>query len=62
MQDETDIEERWIKTKLRIKNQLAMLSENDLLTGGSSRERIISRIQIKLGRSREDIMRVIDSL
>ena len=62
MQDKADIEERWIKTKLRTKNQLAMLLEEDLLTGGNSRERILNRVQAKLGRSREDIMRVIDNL
>ncbi len=60
--DAQDIEERWIKTKLRMKNQLAMLLENDILTGGNSRERMIERVQAKLGTSREDIIRIIDNL
>jgi hypothetical protein len=62
MQDEAYTEERWMKTKLMVKNQIAMLLENDLLTGGNSRERMLSRIQAKLGISRERIILVIDNL
>jgi hypothetical protein len=62
MQDEADIEERWKRTKLILKNHIAMLVEDDLLTGGNSKERIIDSVQAKLGRSREDILRVLDNL
>lgn len=62
MENELEIEERWMNTKLKLKNHLAMLLENDLLKSQIKRDEIINKVHAKVGGSREEVSQFINNL
>ena len=62
MENESEIEERWNNTKLKLKKHLDMLLENDLLKGQNKRDEIINKVHAKVGGSREEVSLFINSL
>ena len=62
MENESEIEQSWRSTKLKLEHQLAMLLENDLLKGQNKRDEIISKVHAKVGGSREEISQFINNL
>ena len=62
MENESEIEQSWKSTKLKLENQLAMLLENDLLRGQNKRDEIINKVHAKVGGSREEVGQFINNL
>lgn len=62
MENESEIEQSWRSTKLKLENQLAMLLENDLLKGQNKRDEIINKVHAKVGGSKEEISQFINNL
>jgi hypothetical protein len=61
MENESEIEQSWRSTKLKLENQLAMLLENDLLKGQNKRDEIINKVHAKVGGSKEEISQFINN-
>lgn len=62
MENELEVEEGWKNTRLKLKNHLAMLLENDLLKGQNKRDEIINKDHAKVGGSREMVSQFINNL
>ncbi|WP_343306122.1 CsbD family protein [Chitinophaga niabensis] len=56
------IKDRWNEIKLKLKNMFADLSDTDLFYEQGKDDRLIGQIQIKLGKSRDEVINLIRSL
>jgi len=49
----------WQKTKGRLKQKFAALTNNDTLLWEGKKEEVVGRLQIKLGKTKEELMKII---
>jgi len=52
----------WNKTKGKLKQKFAGLTENDLLFAEGKKDEMIGRLQIKLGKTKEEMQKIIEAL
>jgi len=52
----------WKQTKAKLKQKFALLNDSDLLIVEGKQEEMLSRLQLKLGKSKEEIYKLIASL
>ena len=52
----------WNEHKGRLKQKFAELTDNDLMFTEGKQEEMIGRLQIKLGKTREELHRIIASI
>ncbi len=52
----------WNETKGKLKQKFALLTDNDLLFEDGKQEELIGRLQIKLGKTKEEIKKIISAL
>lgn len=52
----------WIETKEKLKKKFAKITDNDLLFEEGKQEDIVQKLQVKLGKSKEDILKIITNL
>lgn len=62
MENSTDLKGNWNELKGKLKQQFAQLTDNDLLFAEGKKEELIGRLQIKLGKTKEEINKIISSL
>lgn len=62
MKNITQLKGNWNEAKGKLKQQFAMLTENDLLLVEGKQDELIGRLQIKLGKTREEISKIISEL
>ena len=62
MEELRGINANWIETKDRLKKQFELLSNEDLLLIEGKQEELIGRLEIKLGKTREEIRLLISDL
>jgi hypothetical protein len=62
MKKEYQSEEKWTETKNKLKKKFALLSENNLINDIENQDDIIERLQEVLGKSKEDIEKIISEL
>lgn len=53
---------KWEETKEKLKRKFALLSDNDLKPGEGKQEDVLLRLQILLGKSKEEILKIISEL
>lgn len=58
----TGLKGNWIEQKARLKQKFAILTDDDLLLVEGKKEEMIGRLQIKLGKTKEEIHKIIASL
>lgn len=58
----TELNGNWEKQKGKLKQQFAMLTDNDLLFAEGKKEEMLGRIQIKLGKTKEELHKILSSL
>lgn len=56
------IKDRWNEIKLKLKNMFADLSDTDLSYEQGKDDRLIGQIQIRLGKTRDEVINLIRSL
>lgn len=54
--------EQWKETKEKLKRKFALLSDSELFTGTARQEEVLLRLQIKLGKSKEEVLKLISEL
>ena len=54
-----DIKESWIEQKGKLKQRFAVLTENDLLFDEGMKEEMLGKLQRKLGKTREELRKII---
>jgi uncharacterized protein YjbJ (UPF0337 family) len=62
MKNITEIKGNWNEVKGRLKQQYAMITDNDLLLVEGKQDEMLGRLQIKLGKTKEEIRKIISEL
>lgn len=52
----------WEETKERLKQKISTLTDDNLLPAIEKQEELLSRLEVKLGQTREVIIRIISKL
>jgi uncharacterized protein YjbJ (UPF0337 family) len=62
MQTLTELKGNWNETKGKLKQKFAMLTDNDLLLVEGKQDEMLGRLQTRLGKTKEDIYKIIADL
>ena len=57
-----EIKENWEEQKRKLKQKFAALMDSDLLFLEGKKEEMIVRLQVKLGKTEEEVYRIIQAL
>jgi uncharacterized protein YjbJ (UPF0337 family) len=58
----TELRGNWEEQKGKLKRKFAALTDNDLLFVKGKKEEMLGRIQAKLGKSKEELFKIIGEL
>jgi uncharacterized protein YjbJ (UPF0337 family) len=58
----TELEGNWEEQKGKLKQQFAKLTDNDLLFVEGKKDEMMGKLQIKLGKSKEELHKIIQGL
>ncbi|TMI70263.1 MAG: general stress protein CsbD [Bacteroidetes bacterium] len=58
----TDLKTIWAEQKGKLKQKFAWLTDKDFLFEPGKREEMLDRLQIKLGKTREELQMIITTL
>jgi len=58
----TEVIGSWIETKGKLKQKFAILTDNDLMFADGKKDEMIGRLQIKLGKTKEEMQKIIGAL
>lgn len=58
----TELKGNWNETKGKLKQKFAILTDNDLMLLEGKHEELLGRIQIKLGKTKEEMQKIISEL
>ena len=58
----TELNGKWEEQKGKLKQKFAMLTDNDLLFAEGKKEEMFGRLQIKLGKTKEELHKIIAGL
>lgn len=56
--DKTEIKGTWNEQKGKLKKQFAVLTDNDLMYEEGQRDEMLGKLQIKLGKTKEELMKI----
>jgi len=62
MKNSTELKGDWEEIKRKLKLKFSILTDRDLLMGKEKQEEILERLQKKLGKSKEEIKKIIAAL
>lgn len=62
MKNATQLKGNWNEIKGKLKQKFAILTESDLLFIEGKQDELFGRLQIKLGRSKQEIQKLISDL
>lgn len=62
MKNLTELKGNWNETKGKLKQKFALLTDSDVLLIEGKQDELIGRLQIKLGKTKEDIQKIISAL
>ena len=58
----TTLEGNWNEQKGKLKQQFAQLTDDDLLFAEGTKDEMLGKLQIKLGKSKEELHKIISGL
>jgi uncharacterized protein YjbJ (UPF0337 family) len=58
----TGLQGTWNEQKGKLKQKFASLTDNDLLFSEGKKDEMLGRLQIKLGKSKEELFKIITEL
>ena len=62
MKNITELKGNWNETKGKLKQKFAMLTDSDLLFVEGKQDELLGRLQTKLGKTKEEIHKLISEL
>ncbi len=62
MKNSTELKGNWNEIKGKLKQQFATLTDNDMLFAEGKKEEMIGKLQIKLGKTKEELDKIISEL
>jgi uncharacterized protein YjbJ (UPF0337 family) len=60
--DTQEVKGTWNEQKGKLKQQFAMLTDNDLMFEEGKKEEMLGRLQIKLGKTKDELHKIIAAL
>jgi uncharacterized protein YjbJ (UPF0337 family) len=58
----TELKGNWDEQKGKLKQKFAALTDNDLMFSEGKKEEMFGRIQIKLGKTKDELRKIISTL
>ena len=58
----TEVKVNWNEQKGKLKQQFAVLTDNDLMFKEGKKDEMFGKLQIKLGKTKEELHRIIAAL
>ena len=62
MKNTTELKGNWNEAKGKLKQKFAMLTDDDLLLEEGKKDQLLGRLQVKLGKTKEEIQKIIADL
>lgn len=62
MNNLTEMKGGWLEIKGKLKQKFALLTDDDLLLVAGKKEELLGRLQTKLGKTRDELNRIIAEL
>ena len=62
MKNKTELMGNWNETKGKLKQKFAMLTDNDVMMVEGKQDEMLGRLQVKLGKTKEEIYKLISEL
>ena len=62
MKTTSELKGNWNEIKGKLKQKFALLTDNDLLLVEGKQEEMLGRLQIKLGKTKEEIQKLISEI
>lgn len=62
MSNFNDVENNWNEIKAKLKQKFAKLTNNDLMLLDGKKDELLARLQVKLGKTKEEVLNIISSL
>ncbi|MBK8426794.1 MAG: CsbD family protein [Lewinellaceae bacterium] len=60
--NKTEIKGNWNEQKGKLKQKFAMLTDNDLMFEEGKKDEMFGRLQVKLGKTKEEIQEIIAAI
>ena len=58
----SEVKGNWNEQKGKLKKKFAVLTDNDLLFAEGKKDEMLGKLQIKLGKSKEELQKIIGAL
>lgn len=58
----TELKGSWNEQKGKLKQKFALLTDNDLLFATGRKEEMLGKLQLKLGKTKEELYKIITAL
>ena len=58
----TEVKGNWIEQKGKLKQKFASLTDNDLMFEEGKQDEMFGKLQIKLGKTKEELHKIIEGL
>lgn len=62
MKNNSQLDAIWNKEKGKLKQKFALLTDSDLVFEKGKKDEMLARVQAKLGKSKEELQRIMQSL
>ena len=62
MPNSEEIKGTWAEQKGKLKQKFAMLTDNDLLFVDGKKDEMLGKLQVILGKTKEEMLKIIESL
>jgi uncharacterized protein YjbJ (UPF0337 family) len=62
MKNITELKGNWNEIKGKLKQKFAMLTDSDLLLAEGKEEEMLGRLQVRLGKTKDEINKLIEAL
>lgn len=56
----TEIKGNWNEQKGRLKQKFAVLTDNDLMFEEGQRDEMLGKLQVKLGKTKEELIKILE--
>ncbi|MGB3007260.1 MAG: CsbD family protein [Chitinophagaceae bacterium] len=60
--NKTELKGNWNEQKGKLKKKFALLTDNDLMYAEGKKDEMLGKLQIKLGKSKEELHKIIEAL
>ena len=60
--NKTELKGNWLEQKGKLKQKFAVLTDDDLLFEQGKKDEMLGKIQVKLGKTKEELQEIIDAL